>query len=75
MPSDNSEVFLVNPSLQDRLMKEEYGKLTEEKVEQIYKEETKMDMKYFATNYTEIINDMNMQKVILHYEIKTMEDE
>lgn len=38
-------------------------------------EETKMDMKYFATNYTEIINDMNMQKVILHYEIKTMEDE
>ncbi|WP_152658122.1 hypothetical protein [Oceanobacillus sp. CFH 90083] len=37
-------------------------------------EESKLDMQRFAINYTEIINDMKMQKVILYYEIITLDE-
>ncbi|GIO23943.1 hypothetical protein [Oceanobacillus sp. J11TS1] len=37
--SDGAKVLFEDPLIQDRLMKEEYGKLTEEKVEQILRRE------------------------------------
>ncbi|WP_152658123.1 DUF6792 domain-containing protein [Oceanobacillus sp. CFH 90083] len=72
MSNENSDILLEDPSIQDRLINEEYGKLTKDKVEEIYKEETGQNPPetieiYYSDDYVNEKNSNGFNGTIIHF--------
>ncbi|GIO23941.1 DUF6792 domain-containing protein [Oceanobacillus sp. J11TS1] len=78
MPSENTDILLKDCLIQDRLMEEEYGKLTEEEFKQIYIEETGQKPPetiniYYSEDYVNESEANGFNGTIIHFYDKNRE--